>query len=145
MFTLDHQAKWLTGNASQNYPWQCAGPTNCTENHQTELLLPFCEVLVASSMHKSVHIHFYIWRRTWQPTPVFLPGESHRQRSWRATVCGITKSQTWLKWLSMHACIFIFETLMVHNPQPPDTWVGYKWHLFLKSYECVPNCKLCPK
>ena len=21
------------------------------------------------------------WRRTWQPTPVFLPGESHRQRN----------------------------------------------------------------
>ena len=21
------------------------------------------------------------WRRSWQPTPVFLPGESHRQRS----------------------------------------------------------------
>ena len=21
------------------------------------------------------------WRRTWQPTPVFLPGESHGQRS----------------------------------------------------------------
>ena len=21
------------------------------------------------------------WRRTWYPTPVFLPGESHRQRS----------------------------------------------------------------
>ena len=21
------------------------------------------------------------WGRTWQPTPVFLPGESHRQRS----------------------------------------------------------------
>ena len=21
------------------------------------------------------------WRRKWQPTPVFLPGESHRQRS----------------------------------------------------------------
>ena len=21
------------------------------------------------------------WRRTWQPTPVFLPGESHAQRS----------------------------------------------------------------
>ena len=23
----------------------------------------------------------YPWRRKWQPTPVFLPGESHRQRS----------------------------------------------------------------
>ena len=21
------------------------------------------------------------WRRAWQPTPVYLPGESHRQRS----------------------------------------------------------------
>ena len=21
-----------------------------------------------------------LWRREWQPTPVFLPGESHRQR-----------------------------------------------------------------
>ena len=22
------------------------------------------------------------WKRQWQPTPVFLPGESHGQRSW---------------------------------------------------------------
>ena len=26
------------------------------------------------------------WRRKWQPTPVFLPGEFHGQRSWQATV-----------------------------------------------------------
>ena len=24
---------------------------------------------------------FYSWRREWQPTPVFLPGESHEERS----------------------------------------------------------------
>ena len=41
------------------------------------------------------------WRRAWQPTPVFLPGESHRQR--QVTVLGVAKSQTWLKYLSMHA------------------------------------------
>ena len=23
----------------------------------------------------------YLWRRKWQPTPVFLPGESHGQKS----------------------------------------------------------------
>ena len=34
------------------------------------------------------------WRRKWQPTPVFLPGKFHRQRCWRATVHGVTKSQT---------------------------------------------------
>jgi len=26
------------------------------------------------------------WRSTWPPTPVFLPGESHGQRSLEATV-----------------------------------------------------------
>ena len=26
------------------------------------------------------------WRRKWRPTPVFLPGKSHGQRSWQATV-----------------------------------------------------------
>ena len=25
-------------------------------------------------------------KRAWQPTPVFLPGESHRQRTWQTTV-----------------------------------------------------------
>ena len=40
------------------------------------------------------------WRRKWLPTPVFLPGKFHGQRSleWggRAIVHGITKSWTWL-------------------------------------------------
>ena len=34
------------------------------------------------------------WRREWLPTPVFLPGESHGQRSLVGTVHGVTKSQT---------------------------------------------------
>jgi len=32
------------------------------------------------------------WRRKWQPTPVFLPGEFHEQRSLAVTVHGVTKS-----------------------------------------------------
>ena len=40
------------------------------------------------------------WRRAWQPTPLFLPGESHGQRTSWATVHRITKSQTRLKGLS---------------------------------------------
>ena len=35
------------------------------------------------------------WRKAWQPTPVFLPGESHGQRSL------VSQSCTQLKWLSM--------------------------------------------
>ena len=32
------------------------------------------------------------WRRKWQPTPLFLPKESHGGRNWWVTVCGVTKS-----------------------------------------------------
>ena len=44
---------------------------------------------------------FMHWRRKWQPTPVFLPGESQGRGSLVAAVYGVTQSQTWLKWLSI--------------------------------------------
>ena len=34
------------------------------------------------------------WRRAWQPTPLFLSGESHGQRSLVGTVHGVAKSWT---------------------------------------------------
>ena len=37
------------------------------------------------------------WRRKWQPTPVFLPGESHRQRILVGYSPWSHKSQTWLR------------------------------------------------
>ena len=40
------------------------------------------------------------WRRKWQPTPVFLPGESQGQGSLVAAVSGVAQSQTRLKQLS---------------------------------------------
>ena len=36
------------------------------------------------------------WRRAWQPTPIFLPGESRGQES-GGLVHGVAKSQTQLK------------------------------------------------
>ena len=39
------------------------------------------------------------WRRKWQPTPVFLPGESQGLRS-LAAVYGVAQSRTRLKRLS---------------------------------------------
>ena len=46
------------------------------------------------------------WRRAWQPTPVFSPGESHGQRSfWRPAVHGVAKSWTGLKQLRTHTFI----------------------------------------
>ena len=40
------------------------------------------------------------WRRKWQPTPVYLPGESQGGGSLMAAVYEVAQSQTQLKWLS---------------------------------------------
>ena len=40
------------------------------------------------------------WRRKWQPTPVFLPGESQGWGAWWAAVYRVTQSRTRLKQLS---------------------------------------------
>ena len=45
------------------------------------------------------------WRRAWQPTPVFLLGESRGQRSLLATVHTVEKTTTQWKQHSMRACM----------------------------------------
>ena len=46
------------------------------------------------------------WRRKWQPTPVFLPGESHDRRAWRAKIHWVAKNQTQLSnWVQVHSLI----------------------------------------
>ena len=44
--------------------------------------------------------HFMHWRRKWQPTPVFLPGESQGRGVWWAAISWVAQSQTRLKRLS---------------------------------------------
>ena len=43
---------------------------------------------------------FMHWRRKWQPTPVFLPGESQGRGSLVGCVYGVAQIRTWLKQLS---------------------------------------------
>ena len=54
---------------------------------------------------------FMHWRRKWQPTPVFLPGESHGA-AWWAAVYGVAQSWTRLTWLSSSNSLhFSFSSL----------------------------------
>ena len=43
---------------------------------------------------------FMHWRRKWQPTPVFFPGESQGRRAWWSAAYGGARSRTRLKQLS---------------------------------------------
>ena len=47
-------------------------------------VIPDLRILVKETWNSSKYIEIldlYLWRRKWQPTPVFLPGESQGQRS----------------------------------------------------------------
>jgi len=37
-----------------------------------------------------------LWRRKWQPTPVFLPGKSHGQGTWWPAIHSIAKESNML-------------------------------------------------
>jgi hypothetical protein len=60
------------------------------------------------------------WRREWQATPVFLPGEFHGQRSLVSYSLWGTKSCRQMKWLSMQ-----------HMPKECSTNDPQEWLLFL--------------
>ena len=55
---------------------------------------------VTKSQTRLSNFTFMHWRRKWQPTPVFLPGESQGRGSLVAAVSGVTQSRTQLKRLS---------------------------------------------
>ena len=55
------------------------------------------------------------WRRAWQPSPVFLPGESHGERSLQATAHGLAQRWAWMKELSPHAWVACWLWYMVSH------------------------------
>ena len=58
---------------------------------------------------------FMHWKRTCQPTPVFLPRESQGWGAWWAGVYGVTQSRTWLKWLSSSSSRTLYEGSLFYN------------------------------
>ena len=51
---------------------------------------------------------FMHWRRKWQPTPVFLPGESQGRGSLVGCPYGVAQSWTRLRWLSSSSSNYLW-------------------------------------
>ena len=84
-----------------------------------------------------------------------LPGESHKQGAWQATVHGVAKNWTWLKRLSMHACtltnFFLSNSIITekwklkshiliwicHHWDDPEGWYG-EGGGFRMGSTCIP-------
>ena len=78
---------------------------------------------------------FMHWRRKWQPTLVFLPGDSQGQRSLLGTVYGVTQSRTRLTWLSSSSSRITNGTqfLKLVVQQSLDTLLLPPLHCFLQK------------
>ena len=62
---------------------------------------------------------FIQWRRKWQPTPVFLPGDSQGWGAWWVAIYGVTQNWTWLKRLSSSSRVpikseYCLESIFIH-------------------------------
>ena len=67
---------------------------------------------------------FMRWRRKWQPTPVFLPGESQGREAWWAALYGVAQSRTQLKRLSSSSSS---RTDLAH-----EVWTAYHFVTYWK-------------
>ena len=92
-YRLDgHEFEWTPVAGDGQGGLVCCSPWSCKESDTTEQLNwtedgasgkePTCH---QRRRHKRLVFHPWVgkipWRREWQPTPVFLPGESHGQRN----------------------------------------------------------------
>ena len=82
----------------------------------------------ATSLSLFTFIH---WRRKWQPTPVFLPGESQGRGSLVAAVYGVAQSRTRLKQLAAAAAM---EHRMEFPQEIKNTATTY---MIQQSHFCV--------
>ena len=74
------------------------------------------------------------WRRAWQPTPVFLRGESHGHRSLAGYIHWVAQSRTQLKQLSIHTVYSGYWSLVRHMVLKIFiVWVTFLlcWYYFL--------------
>ena len=67
---------------------------------------PTCKCRRSKRLQFHPWVRKTLWRRKWQPTPMFLLGESHDRGAWWTTVHGVTESKTLQKWLSTQASVF---------------------------------------
>ena len=87
----------------------------------------------ATSLSLFIFMH---WRRKWQPTPVFLPGESQGWGSLVGCIYGVAQSRTRLKWLSS----------IVHSSNSRDLLLRKKCirkvNIIINYFECHKKKKL---
>ena len=81
------------------------------------------------SPYISIHARTHMWRREWQPTPVFLPGESHGQRSLaNYSPRGHKESDTTERLSHTYAHTYTHTYMRTHTRTYTHMWIILKNH-----------------
>ena len=81
---------------------------------------------------------FMHWRRKWQPTPVFLPGESQGWEAWWTAICGVAEldktEATWQQCILVNPKLLNFASRQQYQflSEFPACWPAL-WILFCPS------------
>ena len=81
------------------------------------------------------------WKRTWQPTQYSCLENPMDRGTWWATVYRVVKSWTRLKWLSMHTCIGVCNSVSI--PHLVDVQVLSFFWLLLVMLLCESLFIVC--
>ena len=115
-----HWAIWIQSTHSSTLAWKIPWMEEPGRLQSMESLRVRHDWETSLSLFTFMH-----WRRKWQPTPVFLPGESRDRGAWWAAVYGVAQSQTWLKRLSSSSRLVITflprsKCLLISGLQSPS-------------------------
>ena len=98
----------------------------------------------AGGLGSTPGLGWFPWRRGWQPTPVFLPGESHAQRIRAGYSTWGRKESDTTEWLTLslalgtiwvcslvqeHYCVSLADNVVIKWQNEQD----YLWHVFASS------------
>ena len=141
-------------------PCHPSGSSQCTSpKHPVSCIKPGLATYTVCLYISSVPIvslslfTFMHWRRKWQPTPVFLPGESQGRGAWWAAVYGVVQSQTRLKRLSsskISEAKSVMYFICIAMPAKPSLsytsclalWLNFLSTLLSSSIVCVSSISL---
>ena len=86
---------------------------------------------------------FMHWRRKWQPTPVFLPGEFQGQEPGGAVIYGVAQSRTRLKWLSSSSSLMGEPEPVFHGTEIVASTAQDRLPRWHSDKESLCQCSRC--
>ena len=98
---------WVNSNYSGKRNFMCQIPNYVVHSLSCVWLVTLCDPvncrpqnLPARQETQEMQVQPWVrknpWSRKWKPTPVFLPGKSHRQRNLMATVHAVAVGHDWV-------------------------------------------------